>query len=240
MKSWLLNAFNIIAGCASIMGIFFLFFTNEEIGKIALASFSLFLLLLLVTTWIGIVKVIKKEYPEDYKKIAAFTSYETGDGIHGVYEVFKVIQSKRIVLQQIEHNFKWTGSKRPEISSALQDIKQIIESNGNNYDKAVLSLRKPLRFHVKAITDDFDHKAQPHLDYKVNNEINIILFRVTLKSKAEDFHTPARLLKKSIDSSIPVEYQQFGSVPFDAMSKSYQYYLINPEIGYYYRLEWEK
>ena len=75
MKDWLLNAFNIIAGCASIIGVFFLFFTNEEIGKIALAAFSLFLLLMLITTWIGIVKAINKEYPEDYNKITAFTSY---------------------------------------------------------------------------------------------------------------------------------------------------------------------
>ena len=180
MKNWLLKAFNITAGCASILGVFFLFFTNEENGKIALLAFSLFLLLMLIATWVGIVKAIKKEYLEDYKKITVFTSYETSDGIHGVYEVFKVIQSKRLVLQQIEHNFKWTGSKRPEISSALQDIKQIVESDNNNYDKAVLTLRKPLKFnetgtiHVKALTDDFDYRAQPHLDYKVNNEINVI------------------------------------------------------------------
>ena len=132
------------------------------------------------------------------------------------------------MLHKIDHNFKWTGSRRPIISSALQDIKQIIESNDNDYDKAVLSLRKPLKFnetgtiHIKAMTDDFDHKAQPYLDYKVNNEINVIYFRVTLKNKSDDYTKPAKLLKKLIESGIPVDYQQFGSVSFDMLSKSYQ------------------
>ena len=72
------------------------------------------------------------------------------------------------------------------------------------------------------MTDDFDHKAQPYLDYKVNNEINVIYFRVTLKNKSDDYTKPAKLLKKLIESGIPVDYQQFGSVSFDMLSKSYQ------------------
>lgn len=246
MKNWLLNVFNLIAGSASIVGVFCLFFSDERVGGIALLAFCVFLALLLISTWIGLIKFIQKENPEKYKKISAFTSYETSDGIQGVYEVFKVIQSKRLILQTIEHNFKWTGTKQPELSSNLQEIKQVVYSNDNSYDTALLSLRKPLKYneagtiHVKAVTDDFDHAAHPHLDYKVNSEINVILFRVTLKNKTEHFNKPAKLLKKQIESDTPVDYQLFGSVPFDGQSKSYQYYLTEPEIGYYYRLEWEK
>lgn len=245
MNSWVWRVFNIVAGCASIMGVFYLFFTDKEVGVIALFAFCVFLLFAIGTLCIGVVKLIKKEHPDDYNKITVFTSYETTDGIHGVYEVFKVIQSKRLILQQVEHNFKWTGSKRPNISSELQEIKQLIESDANNYDKAILLLKKPLGFnetgtiHFKALTDDFDGKAQPHLDFKVCNAINVIHFRVTLKHK-DDYSKPAKLLKKPIESSVPTEYEQYGSICFDKLSKSYQYYLTNPEIGYYYRLEWEK
>lgn len=245
MKNWLWKFFNIVAGCASIIGVLYLFFTDKENSIIALSAFCLFLLFVIASLWFAILKLIKKENPEDYKKITVFTSYETTDGIHGVYEVFKVIQSKRLILQQVDHNFKWTGSKRPEVSSELQEIKQLVESGGNDYDKAVLLLKRPLGFnetgtiHFKALTDDYDGMAQPHLDFKVSNSIDVIHFRVTLKHK-EDVRKPAKLLKKPIDSKAPTDYVQYGSVTFDVLSKSYQYYLTNPEIGYYYRLEWEK
>lgn len=134
----------------------------------------------------------------------------------------------------------------PVISSELQEIKHLTFSDTNQYDKAVLLLKRPLKFnetatvHFKAVTDDFDNKAQPYLDYKVNSDINVIHFRVTLKNKDENYSKPAKLLKKPIESVIPAEYEQYGSVPFDQQSKSYQHCMTDPEIGFYYRLEWEK
>ena len=246
MKTFFLKIFNIVAGCASIMGVCYLFFTDKEIGFWALVIFSIFLSGLLIAVWIGVIGMVKRENNDEYKKITSFTSYETNDGVHGVYEVFKVIQSKRIYLQQIEHNFKWSGSKMPVITSELQTIKHLTIFDTNQYDKAVLMLKKPLKFnetatiHFKAVTDDFDNKAQPYLDYKVDTDINIIHFRVTLKNKDEHYSQTAKLLKKPIESATPTDYEQFGSVTFDQQSKSYQYYLTDPEIGFYYRLEWEK
>ena len=246
MKTMFWKIFNLVAGCASILGVLFLFFTDKQVGVAALFAFCLFLLGMFITVCIGVWQMIKNENPETYRKITSFTSFETSDGIHGIYEVFKVIQSKRPYLQQIDHNFKWTGSKMPDISSELQDIKQLTVLDSNSYDKATLLLRKPLKYnetgtiHFKAITDDFDNMAKPYLDYKVTTDINVIHFRVTLKNKDENYSKPARLLKKPIESSVPAKYVQYGSVPFDQFSKSYQYYLTDPEIGYFYRLEWEK
>lgn len=246
MKTIIWKIFNMVAGSASIFGFVYLFFSDDKTGVLALLFFSVFLLGLLVAVWVGIIGMIKKENSNDYKKITSFTSFETNDGIHGVYEVFKVIQSKRVFLQQIDHNFKWSGSKMPVISSELQEIKHLTVSDTNQYDKAVLLLKRPLKFnetatvHFKAVTDDFDNKAQPYLDYKVNSDINVIHFRVTLKNKDENYSKPAKLLKKPIESVIPAEYEQYGSVPFDQQSKSYQHCMTDPEIGFYYRLEWEK
>ena len=246
MKTIFWKIFNIVAGCASIFGVMYLFLTDKEIGFLALGFFCFFLLGLLFAVWVAVFGMIKKENRDEYKKITSFTSYETSDGVHGVYEVFKVIQSKRAFLQQIDHHFKWSGSKMPVISSELQEIKHLTVFGTNQYDKAALLLRRPLKFnetatiHFKAVTDDLDNKAQPYLDYKVNTDINVIHFRVTLKNKDGHFSKSAKLLKKPIDSVTPADYEQYGSVPFDQQSKSYQYCLSDPEIGFYYRLEWEK
>lgn len=70
--------------------------------------------------------------------------------------------------------------------------------------------------------------------------MDVIHFRVTLKNKDDNFSKSARLLKKPVNSEFPSDYNQFGSIPFDCQSKRYQYYLTDPEIGYYYRLEWEE
>lgn len=246
MKAKLLKSFNIVAGCASILSVTFLLLTDQINSMIALCVFCLFLICLLALITTSVFRLVSQENPEEYKKIAAFTSYEAVDDTHGIFEVFKVIQSKRLILQQVEHNFKWTGTQRHVISSELQEIERLIISEKKDYDKALLRLKKPLGFnesctiHFKALTDDIDGMAQPHLDFKVSSAMNVIHFRVTLKNKGGDFAKPAKILKKPIESNVPLGYEQYGSIPFDIQSKSYQYCLPEPEIGYFYRLEWEK
>ena len=228
------------------MSVIFLLLTDQINSMIALCAFCTFLICLLALLTTTVFRFVSQENPEEYKKIAAFTSYEAVDDTHGIFEVFKVIQSKRLILQHVEHNFKWTGTQRPVISSELQEIERLIISEKKDYDKALLRLKKPLAFnesctiHFKALTDDIDGMAQPHLDFKVSSAMNVIHFRVTLKNKGGDYSKPAKILKKPIESNVPLGYEQYGSIPFDIQSKSYQYCLPEPEIGYFYRLEWEK
>ena len=106
MKTKLWFFFNIVAGSASILSVIFLLLTDHISGLIALCAFCLFLICLLALGVIAVFRLVTQENPEEYKKIAAFTSYEAVDDAHGIFEVFKVIQSKRLILQQIEHNFK--------------------------------------------------------------------------------------------------------------------------------------
>ena len=238
--------FNLAAGIASIISVFYLLFKDKTNGIIAVIAFVLFLISIIVLLWVTINKLIKTDYPQDYKKIIVFVSYETEDGVKGKFEVFKVIQAKKLVLDRVEHCYKWSGSKEPTISSDLQEIREKIPSSSDDYDKAILVLKKPLAYnetgtiHFKADTDDVDRKALPYLDHKVDTEMNAISFRVTLKYKDNNYAKPAKLLKKPIKSNSPVGYKEIRSVAFDKESKSYQYNLLNPEIGYFYRLEWEK
>ena len=88
--------------------------------------------------------------------------------------------------------------------------------------------------------DDVDNTAQPHLDVKVEEPISVIDFRVILAYKDSDFSDKARFMRKPINSGVPTDYQVLETVTFNSYSKSYEYVLTNPEVGYFYRLEWVK
>lgn len=40
--------------------------------------------------------------------------------------------------------------------------------------------------------------------------------------------------------SVFMKFETLESVTFDKRSKSYEYHLISPEVGCFYRIEWEK
>lgn len=240
-----LAVFNFVAGFASIVSVLFLVFSDEANALIALAFFCLFLLITLFSILRVLQMFVRKENERDHKKVSVFTTFETLDETHSRFETYRVIQSKRLVLSEVDQNFKWSGSKMPRLSSDLQTIRMVQTKDGD-YDKAVLVLKRPLVYnetctiHFRAEMDDFDGKAQPHLDYRVDMSLSIIHFRVILRHKGDEFARPAKVLRRRVQCEHPADYEEIGSVAFDKRSRSYQYNLIDPEVGYYYRLTWEK
>ena len=192
----------------------------------------------------AIYSFVKRSNENNHLKVSVFTKFEALDKTHSIFETYRVIQSKRLVLSEIDQNFKWSGSQLPKVSSRFQKVKDVI-TNEHDYDKAILTFEKPLLYnetgvvHFRAETDDYDGKAKPYLDYKVESYINIIHYRVILKYK-DDFQQPAKVLKRPIDCKTPTEYEEIGSITFDERAKCYEYYLINPAPGYFYRIQWEK
>lgn len=87
--------------------------------------------------------------------------------------------------------------------------------------------------------DDVDNTAQPHLDVKIEEPISVVVYRVILAYKDINFSEKALFMRKPINSGIPTDYQILETVTFNSYSKSYEYVLTNPEVGYY-RLEWVK
>lgn len=245
LKRNLLLIFNSIAGIASIVGIVILAFSNATNTVIALSFFCGCLLVLLISIVWAIYSFVKQGNENNHLKVSVFTKFEALDKTHSIFETYRVIQSKRIILSDIDQNFKWSGSKLPEVSSKFQEVKNII-TNDQDYDKAILTFKRPLLYnetgvvHFKAETDDYDGKAKPHLDYRVDSFINIIHYRVILKYKNDDFHQPAKVLRKPINCKTPTDYTEIGSITFDERAKCYEYYLISPEPGYFYRIQWEK
>lgn len=150
-------------------------------------------------------------------------------------------------MPDIKWSFKWTGSRPPIISSSLQNCNgQIIASPSNDYDHAILKFKKALYYNESAVVhfhadmDDVDGTAQPHLDVRVDEPISVVEFRVILAYKAPDFAEQARFMRKPINSRVPTDYQILETVNFNTHSKSYEYVLTNPVVGYFYRLEWIK
>lgn len=245
LKNNLYTIFNSLAGLASIIGLAILALSDQTNAIIALSFLCFSLATLLICIIYALHSFIKKENGNNHLKVSVFTKFETLDKTHSVFETYRVIQSKSLVLSEIEQKFKWSGSRLPIVSSKFQTVKDVITEK-QDYDKAILSFKKPLLYnetgvvHFKAETDDYDGTAKPHLDYRVESPINIIHYRVILKHKDSDFNTPAEILRKPIHSKHPVDYEKIGTIAYDERAKSYEYYLTDPEVGYFYRLQWEK
>ena len=119
-------------------------------------------------------------------------------------------------------------------------------SGGKDYDRIKLAFKDILLYnetaiiHFRAKVEDLDQKAIPMDCYKVETPTPLIHYRITLKNKPDGYNVPAKLQKCLINSSIRVDFEDIKSIPFDPLTKSYQCDLINPEIGYYYRILWER
>ena len=103
-----------------------------------------------------------------------------------------------------------------------------------------LFYNEPAVVHFHADMDDVDGVAQPHLDVKIEEPISVVNFHVILAYKNKDFSEQAVFKRKLINSAIPTDYIVLETIPFNVQSKSYEYVLTNPEVGYFYRLEWVK
>lgn len=246
-KETILFWFAIISGLFSIAGGIMSFCYDKNKAIIALIAIIVFLLALLFTIWYALSKIIRNNNESEFQKLSFFTKYECLDKTHIKYDGYRLIQSKRPVLSEIKWMFKWSGSVPPKISSTLQNCDgKIISNSTNDYDHTVLKFKKALTYNESAVVhfhaemDDVDGLAQPHLDVKIEEPISVVDFRVILAYKTPDFSEQAKFMRKRINSSVPNDYEIIETVSYNPNSKSYEYVLTNPEVGYYYRLEWVK
>ena len=246
-KETLLFWLAILSGVSSIAGFFVALSSDQSKVVIVLIAIIVFLVALLLSVWYAIHKIVHKEFDREYIKLSFFTKCEYINQNHIIYDGYRLIQSKRAFLPSIKWAFKWSGSKQPIISSTLQDCDgKIIENTSNDYDHVVLKFKKALSYNESAVVhfhanmDDVDNTAQPYLDVKIEEPISVVDFRVILAYKDDHFSERAQFMRKPINSGIPTDYQILETVSFNSYSKSYEYVLTNPEVGYFYRLQWVK
>jgi hypothetical protein len=237
----------IIGSISSVIAIILLAFKDAHKANIALVLFAIFLIVMIVRAFIFFKNYLKCSYPKGYSKISTFYRYTTIDAKFIEYENYKHIQCKAPFLTEHEHGFHWTGDKKPKISSTLQTIdKKIIQGGDGDYDRVFLKFKNPLLYneigliHMFMQLDDSNQKSETYLDSKIIEPIQMIQFHIELMYKPNDYNEPARILRKSFKSNIPCQYEQIEQIQFEQRSKSYRHTLINPEVGYFYRIEWDR
>lgn len=222
-------------------------FQNDKNAVIAALLF--FCLMLIIFTSVLVYSLLRllEFRNKDFLSRSTFMKYETTDGSKIIFENYKVLQAKKPVLTEFEYGFKWTGTHLPVITSAFQDVINIVDVNDpTNYDKAILKFRKPLYYnqnqvvHFKAELNDADKRSSTHLESKVLQEVDIIHFRVILKHAPSRYSSNAIIQRRKINTNVNAQYEEIEQIAFCKITKSYEYHLVNPEINYFYRIIWTR
>lgn len=240
----------LIAGSvlASVSGLsLFAFASDPNKANISLAAFLLFLIFLGWRAQRTFNQVLGKTYLHGYETLSTFVRYSTSDGSNIQYEIFRHIQNKALVRDYIDHQFYWTGSKPPKISSCIQEIGGIQPVDGTAQSKVRVSFKKPILFnevevvHMRMEVDDSDHKSESYIGLFVREPTKAITFKVELLHVKQKYNGAfAKILRNDIDQNKHNPPTEIGSVKFDTVSKSFEYILSNPQPGYRYSLEWER
>lgn len=248
IKLNLSRVWNIVCGLSSIVSIFVLIFGNKDAIIFALIYFCVSLSIILYVLIRAIFKYTKIGKNDKYARISTDIKYETLDGYKINYETYRIIQSKSVFLDSIEHGFKWSGTKPAKISSNLQKVGTIknVGEKGDDYDTVNLIFNEPLLYnencvvHFKAELDDSDEKSETMISYKVSSYAEFIHFRVILKYKPDECKEKAKVYKRRIKSDTLCKEIEIATIPFDNKTKSFEFLQERPDIGFYYILRWNR
>lgn len=238
-----------VAYTAAIVGFVCMFLNDTVATLVALGVFCSLLLVIAICIVVFVWKHLKQTSKYGYIGYSAFVKYETEqDGKHILFEVFRQIQSKQLVMTDLNYAFKWTGSKQPLITSQMQNTDGRIDEGGTGtYDHVKLNFKRALTYnetgtiHFHAELDDIDDISKPYIEFKVDVPVEIVHYRIILKHKPNDYHQSATLRRRKINNQTgSIVYENIESVPFNNPCKSYEYHLLEPEVGYFYRIEWQK
>lgn len=238
---------NIVCGLSSILSLGLLIFGDKNAVIIALSFFCFSLLTVLIAILYALNSYLKKGKDSDYKRIATHIKYDALDKTHINYDVYRIVQAKCILLQKIIHGYHWTGSKEPEIDSKYQTVtnKQVRGESDDMYSTVDLQFREPLLYnettvaHFNSKMDDTDMKAEPFVSFKTTNS-EFLFFKIILRYKDSSFCEPATLYKRKINATTMNKDKAIETIPFDKESKSYEYSMPAPEVGYFYTIQWDK
>lgn len=247
LKAYIGPVYAGFASLCSIAGLVLLFVNNKTACIIALAVFCVGLIVLVYGILKAINKLVLDNSDKEYRSISSFYVYQSNDGQKSTFEVYRLIQCKRLFLTGIPYNFKWSGTRQPVLTSNAQTIENVHHNEDKNkWDGACIKFRRPLRYNectvvnVKTENDDFDGAAKPWISCNLEAPIEMMLFRVMLSYKPDGYNVPAIFERKKVDTEIDGEYEYLESVEFNAGNKLYSFCKITPEPGYIYRLRWEK
>lgn len=237
--------FYFLASLASLGGLLVIFLQDKDAIFFALLFFCLMLFIFTTALVYTLFKIIgQNTHPFESK--STFVKYETFDGKQINFEIYKSIQSKKTILTEYSFNFKWSGSVLPQISSDLQQVISVLDINDpTQYDKAILKFSKPIYYngneviHFKANLNDFDKSSDTNVSNRITQEVDIIHYRIILKYKPINYDENA-ILERKLINAIESKFEKLAEISFDSTTKSYEYHLLKPTLGYIYRIRWNR
>ena len=85
--------------------------------------------------------------------------------------------------------------------------------------------------------DDTDKKSDTFLSSRILQPVDVIHFRVVLKYR-DDFENA--ILEKISMSSVLSKYEKIREIAFDKETHSFEHHLLTPDVGYIYRIRWNR
>ena len=250
MQEILKTFFYVFGSVASILGLVFTLQSGNPVNAtLALISIIIFLSIVLIQIYLAFNKTSKDKYPQGWSVVSQIVDYTTEDGLYYTYKIIKHIQAKRLFLTSYKFGYKWSGSKEPIITSDHQTIINT-KKNSEEFDYLELKLHNPVLYdeieviNVKMELNDTDNKANPFIYTRVDQPIHFIRWSIVLEHKSQTSEKkvgPATVSRKLIrETQSDQDYTKIDDVKFDHKSKSYQYNLRRPEVGYFYKIAWKK
>jgi hypothetical protein len=236
-----------LASLASLISLLVIVLTDKGKTLIALCVVIVLLLAFFTKLYLVLDNYVSTKYPDGHIGISNLVYYSTEDGNRYVYEVFKHIQCKKPVLTEYTYGFKWTGTTPPtRVTSQFQLIDAVVPKPAGEFDEIRMRFKKPLLYnevglvHVVMDLDDHDRESSPHLVTRVTEPMQLLRWHVQLRHLPATYHKPAEVLRKRIDAQTSQQYEHLTTVQFAAASRSYEHHIPHPDVGYFYRLVWEK
>jgi hypothetical protein len=236
---------NFFAAIVTIITAFSLLITETWSIIVLLILLVIFLIILVIILLKALIGLMQRNL-EEYDCKSTFIKYETCDGNVIHYEVYRLIQCKVPIMTHFDFKFRWSGSQLPKISSTLQTIKDsevyFTKSDGE-YDCARLKLKKNLYYdqtqmiNFHAELDDTDKQSKTTISHGITQDVDIVQFRVVLQYKSEKSNA---VIEKQPLNSVSKDWRLHKEVAFNLETKSYEYNLLNPDVGWLYRIRWDR
>ncbi|HST60153.1 MAG TPA: hypothetical protein VLK84_15715, partial [Longimicrobium sp.] len=204
-----------------------------------------FLVALLGVVYSALTGHMRARYPDGYSRISTFARY-TSDGKVVRYEAYRTIQCRQPVMSSFRHGYKWTGSGAPRITSDLQTVRANSDGGPSDYDCVELAFQRPLIYGEAAVVhhameiDDSDGASEPHVEFRVHEPVQLIVWRVELRHLPRQYRKEARITRRRIDARFNARPEYVARVGFDTLARGYEYHVTRPEPGYFYCLEWDR
>lgn len=245
MKRLLLFSLHTAAAAASLVSLVAMLLMDRWHATLALVAIILFLAALLVVVYAALTRHLRTTWPDGYSRISTFARYSS-DGRTVRYESYKHIQCRQLLMSCFRHGYKWTGSRPPTITSDLQHVRTRADGGTRDYDHVELAFERPLLYgdatvvHQAMEIDDSDGASEPHVEFRVTEPVQVIVWRVELRHLPRSYRKDARVTRRRIDARFNARPEHVARVPFDPLARGYEHHVLRPEPGYFYCLEWDR